>query len=248
MSKIYKTILLFSAVEQLAAGLELQNATATLDCETWVLDDFWPLDREQNLRGMEKLKTRWPNLKIVHAPENLGIHNGFNYLTSKMPLNQSDFIIQTAPDTVPITRGWDDALVRVLKNAEDIAYVSQSSDNVRGTPNILWEMRKVDGLNVMHPTGPAIFQSLGFKWSFLSAIGGFWEPCSHYGYIEGYLYHKAQELGLRHAYLEDFIEVDRIGGYHPPEYTAWKVAHTRPAPNDFKGNFAAWLEVKKNEN
>lgn len=240
---IYKTIQLFSDVNLLVAGLELQNDKATLDCDTYVYDDHWPLNRESNLAELEKLKRRWPRLKIIHGPENLGIHKGFNHLTSQMPLVEGDIIICTAPDSVPLQKGWDEAMAHVLTNDRNIAYVGTNSFNIDAT-DCNWEHVNFGSLKVkLVRSRPAMFHSTAFQWDFLKKAGGFHQPCNYYGHLESQMFQKMQSVGMRSGYLCDFYEDFRLQPFHGDEYFAYKMAQAHTY--SFAGSFKEYLEMRK---
>lgn len=238
---VYKTILLFSDVDLLMMGLELQNDKATLDCDTYVLDDCWPLNRYANDMALEKLKVRWPRLKVIKAPKNLGIHEGFNYLTKQMPLQDGDILICTAPDSVPLNKGWDDAMVKVHEADDRIAYVGTNSIAIDTTPNVRWVHGVTkDGIKIKIPANtPAMYHSTAFKWDFLKKCGGFHQPLNYYGLLEISMWNRMQHFGMHSAYLSEYSEDFRLEPYHPQIYRDYKIAqaHTKT----FKGSFEEYL-------
>lgn len=256
---IFQCVPLFSDVSQLIAGLELQYDKRWLDVPLYILDDQWPMNRERNLDLLEIVKKRF-GATVVTAPENLGVHHGFNYLTSKMPLADGDRILLCAPDTVPVREGWDSAEIDALDTYEDIAYVGLPGFDTfdpKHSNVAYWEKRYfqfhqrelanpqyIDEI-LMVPSSPACIHSSAWKWDFLKKVGGFSEPTSHYGHLETTMFSKARSLGMNHGYLAKFFEDFRLESYHDDSYRVWKTAHAACAPGEipFKGNFAEWAKV-----
>jgi GT2 family glycosyltransferase len=239
--KVYRAIMLFSDVELLVAGLELQNDKATIDCPIYILDDHWPLNRAANLEKLEWVKKRWPQVVVVTAPHNMGIHHGFNYLCSQMPLEEDDLILVSAPDSCPLEKGWDQAMVTVLSAAPDLVYVGTNSEAIDKTPDMNWAFGYINGVKFKGARDrPAMFHSTGFKWSFLKSVGGFDQPTTHYGHLESVMWQKM--LGQRKCsgYLEDFNEDFRLCNMHPQVYNDYKLAQAHTFT--FSGSFEAYLK------
>lgn len=242
--KAYKAILLFSDVELLVAGLELQNDKATLDCPIYILDDHWPLNRAANLEKLEWVKKRWTNVTIITAPENMGIHMGFNYLCSQMPLESGDVIIASAPDSNPLQKGWDEAMVDALEWHSKLAYIGTNSIAIDQTPGVQWAFSESDKVKFKIPINrPAMFHSTAFDWNFLKKVGGFSQPTNFYGHLESAMWQKMHSAGMVSAYLCDYSEDFRLCNTHPQIYNEWKLAQAHTYT--FKGSFKEYLEQQK---
>ena len=240
---VFKLVPLFSDVMLLSCGLELQNNLATVDCPIYVIDDCWPLNRQSNLDGLEVLRRRWPNLKVITNPKNLGIHEGLNYACSQLPLVAGDILVISAPDSVPLQKGWDEALVKVLEGHARIAYVGANSYAIDETPGVEWIYRKVNGVGIKIASNrPAMFHTTAWKWDFIKKVGGFTQPCAYYGHIESAMYSRLAEHNMMMAYLCDYNEDFRLQPFHGDLYFAWKQAQAHSG--SFKGSFGEWLESR----
>lgn len=241
--KVHKTCLLFGNVEQLVAGLELQEMTETLlpRPHKYILDDCYPLNRDQNIKLMLQVKKRWENqITFLHNDKNLGIHKSFNLLFEFLAPAEEDIIITVAPDTVPIDRGWDEAMVEVLTGDSTVAYVGTSSYATKSTPGVIWHKKMVGKVSYSVGDGPAMSHATAWRASFLRKVGGFHQPMNYYGHLEAEMWIRARSLGMTHAYLDHHEEDFRLEAYHDDVYRRYKLDHAHK--QTFPGSFAEYLE------
>lgn len=222
-------------MEMLIAGREIQSLASRAEAEWWVLDDCWPLNKKQNERLLELFLTRWPGTKLVRSPKNLGLHEGWNYLCSQMPLEDDDIILGVSPDSCP-SRSWDLAMKEVLEVAPDLAWVGSCSEAISLTPGVEWETRYISGHAVLIPiNAPTMWHSMAFRWKVLKEIGGFSEPCNYYGHLETAMWNKLQKIGMKQGFLADYTETWPLESYHDRIYSDWKYLHAHE--RSFPGNF-----------
>lgn len=241
----YRCILLFSDADLLFDGLRIQDEAAVINLDTHVLDQHWPLNREKNLAKLISHHNRYPRVTIHNAGENLGIHRGFNYLMKVVNLQDDDIMITTAPDTAPITTGWDKALIDVMKTAPYLAMLSCTNKDVDETPNRQWRYSEVAGYRVAFANEACgMYGAAAYRGSFLRRIGGFYQNRPYYGGIEAEMLGRARQLGMTCAYLPDYRESYELQNRHPQVYTDYKWIQGHE--NSFQGSFADYLVALEN--
>lgn len=242
--KSYIICPVFSDVESLIAGMEVQKYSSIMNPEYWVYDDHWPYNRERNVAIMDTLEKRGRITKLIKGPKNLGIHEGLNYLMSQMPLQDDDILLWVGPDATPVNKGWDWALTDVLLSNPKLAYAGLSSYITFHTPNLKWEeCYTPSGIHYSIPNGPAMLHLSSWRYSFLKQTNGFHQPCKYYGHVESDMYARAKALGYEHCYLPNFQQTFQLDQYHSlyPEYITWKIEHSSFRFND---SFPDWLKSK----
>lgn len=209
----------------------------------YFLYQHYPLSKEKTkisqLATCEKYGMIW-----VDSGFDRGLHNGMNYLMGQLNLNDDDIVIGLDPDEWPITRGFDQALEDALTdpNYPDmvISYLRNSTFPPVNYSQLVGGHRAYVFTESIAATNVAAFKAGWFK-----QIGGWWEPTTHYGYLEVHINSKIQETKKTRCVLEDVrcVNVGPIEGYVPQDelYRQYKGCQANWTS---KESFEDWL--KKN--
>lgn len=237
--KVWVTTLAYLDFPVLEVALDQYKKTAILEHSEHILvDHHWPINywwfRHRLLDTAMYFKC-----KVVSPYENLGGHGGNNWLLKNLPMSDNDLMICYDADSNPQTIGWDAMLATAM---EDKAYaaVSLTINADLLTKDWVHEVTS-SGIEVKRPRhGIEMMNITGFRVGFLRAIGGFQSPRKFYGFVEGHLFKKMNEMGLKHGYLVDAFENLKQIEPHP-QYQEWKRNHVM---GTFPGNFDQWAKEK----
>lgn len=248
--KLYIITLGFCNAKTLELGFQRLEETSTVPKESTrriFLDQHYPLDRENNIKKITELCAKH-NFEMYDSLMDRGLHKGFNYLTSMLPLEDDDLILLYDPDTYVDRRGFDSAMANVLNSDSEIQYVSSWHNPIEATHGnrVRGHFRKssMEFDYFVPDIGPEWeMMSLSMhRWSFIKSIGGFKQPREYYGFLEQHFWDSVCAMGKRMAFVRGFDNenpfMDQISD---PEYHVYKLAHSA---NQFKGSFAEWLEKK----
>lgn len=209
-----------------------------------LVDQHYPLDRREN-----ETKIRWlcdyHEITYLDPGKNLGLHNGFNYAMEHIGVSQNDLVIGYDPDSVPITPGWDMALVRTIEGDPDRKIVWSSLLTPRALADLKrvgYRKKRIDGyIEAWLPLAPVTNSVCCFRGDWLLSVGGFWEPREYYGHLEAALWQRLG--GYQWAFCPGWQETDDMRADHDLDYNRWKHIHSHR--DLFQGDFAAWLKAGK---
>lgn len=196
------------------------------------LDNHYPrLSKAQKTR----LKNKF-NLTILDAGENLGLSGGYNYLIEKHPL--VDYAILYDCDSNPETKGWDKALMQIVKKP-DMAYVCMMFETAkremgeRGFTPI-----QVDEHVVWRPHAACVQSVSCADLKYLRSIGGLQEPKKYYGGLESCMF-KYWNDEHKLVYIDGVYETQLHGKDDTDEvYRAYKWAY---AHEGYNGSFEDYI-------
>jgi hypothetical protein len=217
-----------------------QQTTVLKDIKHHFLLQHYPLNKAQNSAELREIAK--DNGLIWHdAGKNLGLHDGFNFVTEQFGLKPEDVVIAYDPDSNPVSTGWDEALVTVLSEPRYVwaslmlpAARKSLAGQARAVPNA------VKGVRVLEIAQPVINSISAFNGSWLLDCGGLTEPNKFYGGLECQMWPKLKDK--KWVFLPDYTENHDLLHTQDPEYRQykWEHAHERT----WAGDFESWL--KKN--
>lgn len=205
-----------------------------------IVDQHYPLERDATRAEIERLAMEY-NLTLLDPGRNLGLHDGFNWAMSQLPLADEDIIIGYDGDSLPSAQGWDMALVRAIegRRSDGEGTVVWSS---LGNPRTLKDIRErgyrrttVDGYLQLWLTRTAITNSVcAWRVGWLRRVGGLSEPTAYYGHLEATMWGKLRH-GELWAVVPDWPERDDLRDDHDRAYVIykWRHSHLRNWPGDF---------------
>ncbi len=202
-----------------------------------LLDHHWPINYWAHRKRILELGEQY-DCKVMAPYENMGSHNGYNWTFGCLRIADEDYILTYDSDSMPVTKGWDSAMVKVLDTDPKFAAVSLSINADLACKN--WAEEDVGGIVVKHPAeGIEMINVTMWRFSFIKQVGGI-GGSNFYGYTEHAMFQPMAELGLKHGYLRDYSENPRPVEPHPV-YLEWKREHVAFR---FTGNFDAYCRMK----
>lgn len=230
--------------KSLAAFYETVDEKWETPYEHILLDHHWPLDYWDHRHQILRLAHVY-GCRVMSPYKNLGGHGGFNWVCSQLPLGDNDLVLGFDPDSFPATKGWNNAMIRALRDDAGYAGVSLWIEADLYTKK--WkDLPSSSGLRVVAPADreTEMINISIWRWSFLRRIQGYRSRNAFYGDVEVELTKSYKETGLRHGYLRDFKEVERLTrlpDHGEPSYVEWKAAHVS---GKFPGNYDAYLKER----
>lgn len=205
-----------------------------------LVDAHYPIDKERNRAEIRRVCADL-GVEVLDPGRNLGLHGNFNWALQQLAPTDGDVVIGYDGDSMPITPGWDMALVRAILGSRDRQVVWASLMNPRSEVDLLdrgFDRSLADGFIELYLTRTAVMNSV-CAWSvgWLRSVGYLDEPIKWYGHLESCMW---QKLGAkRWAFLPGWREVDDPRDDHDRAYVVykWEIAHTRSTTLDFE----SWL-------
>lgn len=216
--------------------IELEK-TRTSDATVVILDQHYPM---QEMTPFWKTWAKSLGGIYLDAGKNLGLHEGLNYMCKALDMKPSDKVIGFDPDTLPQTRGWDDALLKAL-DLPNVGWASLWNEHSEGEMRARGYTESTEHGLDLWTTKQAVVNSIcAWNLEWVYNVGGFQEPAEFYGGLECCMFPKCVAQGKRWVWLRYFTEGKWGTDLSDPEYTAYKWAH---AHQGWKGDFAAWLQA-----
>lgn len=226
----------FAPARMIESGLRKYDATRTpeLDAQHYIVDQHYPLNRDENLRLLHKL-LEGRSTKLLDPGRDLGLHEGLNWALGQIKPQSGDVVIVFDPDSGPKECGWDLALRSVIQ----AGYAVASCMDPRAQSEVLSRRNKNEYVGAFHclvPEQPSVLSVCAWSWDFLVRAGGFQEHNAYYGGLEAAMWVHSKRFGLNWAYLPQFTEENSARELHDPEYSFWKVrhGHRRDYPSSFE--------------
>lgn len=239
---VYAITLCFTRPEIVRTSLEQFYKTATLkDVKHILLNQHYPLPSHQKVREELEQIAKDFNCVLMDAGKNLGLHHGFNHVTSNLSLNPDDIIIGYDHDSYPTTNGWDEALVTTMNSKSTIGWVSLHVDKtfseVVGAP---LEPGLAGNIRYFRFYKPVTNSICALRWKFLNDVGGLQEPTNFYGHLESAMWQKLQQQKMYWVFLWDYHEGHNPNLIHDRHYTHYKHAHAHS--KEWAGDFESFLK------
>ena len=244
--KLWIITLGFCNARTLKAGLTRLDETSTYkgEVERIFLDQYYPVNRKENFWELQSI-CKAHGFKFYDSGYDRGLHNGFNYVASLLPLGDEDLILLYDPDSWVDNAGFDSAMVEVLNEDKELEYISSWHWPIEQThgKRVPGAFRTTSsGLKYFVPDIQSQWEmvSLGmYRWSFIKEIGGMKQPRAYYGFLEE---HFVKSLNLRRkrmGFLKGFDnENPHKSSLIDPEYEQYKLAHSNQS---FPGSFQEFL-------
>lgn len=206
-----------------------------------IVDQHYPLHRAEILSGLETQR-KDHGCRILDPGRNLGLHVGFNWALSQINPQPEDIIIGYDGDSLPLSKGWDMALVRAIDSRRtdgqgEVVWATL------GNPRTLGDIRArgfdsvtADGYLRLMLTRSSITNSVcAWRYRWLKEVGFLQEPMAFYGHLEATMWGKLRG-GKRWAVLPDWNESDELRDLHDRAYIVykWMHSHTKEWPGDFE--------------
>jgi hypothetical protein len=211
-----------------------------LPYEHVLLDQHYPVDKEANRQAVRQLCDLY-DVEVLDAGRNLGLHEGFNWALRQLRLQPQDIVIAYDLDSLPLTPGWDMALVRAIAGDETGKIVWASLLNPRSEADLRargFDRRQIDGYLELWVTKTAVTNSIcAWRYGWLQSVGFLQEPRAFYGHLEAAMFSR---LGDRQwAFLPGWTESDELRNQHDRAYVVYKWCHSHL--NSWPGDFESWL-------
>lgn len=237
--KLWTITLCHNPIEQISVGMHAYYSTTILPSTTHILvDHHWPIDYWAHRRRLLELAEQY-SCYLMTPYENLGGHEGYNWVLRNLPLENDDLVIGYDGDSYPITPKWDMAFLQVMEDPS----LAACSLNLKYLDS-LRPWKKTDdanGIEVVLPAGDnenEMFNVTIWRYSFLKENGLFQALCPFYGHVEIPMQNLIRKKGFRHVYLKNYFE-DHNPIPNNSDYVGWKDAHVR---GKFLGNFKNWVQ------
>jgi hypothetical protein len=203
--------------EVLKCGLNRYYETATLPTEHYILNHHYPIDYWGTVRAIVDICERH-RCKLVSNPKNIGGHEGFNWVFNQLEIADDDIVIGYDPDTYPMHKGWDAAMVGAIQKEKSLGCVSLLIDHLEG--NRKWET-VLESPKVVVPDNLDMFNATGWRGSLVKKTGGMKALTGLYGGVELSMHALTKADGLKMGYLWDYRETF-CPEAHDPIYNKWK--------------------------
>lgn len=241
---VYAISLAFCNENIMLRSLQAFYATRNPDLdlvEHLIVDQHYPLNYGTVWSALREFEKIFPKVRVVDPGRNLGLHHGFNWAMKQLALRPEDIVIGYDLDSMPITPGWDMALVRAIeaRQADTQEVVWSSLANPRTVSDIHargFDRAKADGYLDLWLTRTAITNSVcAWRYGWLESVGFLEEPRAFYGHLEAAMFGKLGK-GRRWAVLPSWGELDDLRALHDREYVVykWLHSHTGEWPGDFE--------------
>lgn len=229
--KLWTVTVSYAPIEILAHGLKRYFETTLVPSEYVVLDHLYPKVDPLEITGLVENSF---SLHLMRPYKNMGGHEGFNWVVKNLPVEDDDLIIGYDPDSNPLTKGWDEAMLEAMRSHRSLGSISLMHTAIKDKPWIVSD----DKPRVALLGRPEMFNVTMWRVSALKATGGLLADRKLYGMVETAMYRKFTEMGLYSGYLYDYEE-GPCPVAHDPMYVKWKEAH---AFFGFEGSFEEFLE------
>lgn len=197
----------------------LHNTMKNKPCKVLLLDNNCPLMRDKNF--LKDLCTRL-GFEYHNAGSNLGLHDGYNYLITKLPKGATRFILFDG-DSYPVTPDWHIPLLKLLDDPSVVWGSLYNQISYREMSERGGNKSVVSGYKVTIPTGAVMNSVSSFSIEWINSVHGFTEPNKFYGGLEVHMWAKIPK-GKKWIFLDDYAET--INPIEPdPIYTQYKWAH-----------------------
>ncbi len=212
-----------------------------------LLNNHYPVDKARNDFLIEQI-CRSYGIKFHDVGENIGLAAGYNLLLNNLRFadkaDDEDIVIGIDPDVWPISKGWGQALIDVMSGDPAVAWASlwinsatERETTERGyTPNI------INGVKVRELKQASMNSICAWRLGVLRELGGLEEPKKYYGGVEGQMFPKMVERGLKWVFLEDFKEEcsPLVNSEDLYRVYKWEYAHKNSTQLDFE----SWLKAR----
>lgn len=227
--------ILYNEFDVIDYSLSQLRKTTDRKCDIYAVDNDYPF---LNNEMVDQLVKKY-DITLIGTRYNRGSAAGFNELINEVKL---DYAILYDCDSNPVTKGWDTAMLTLVKNTNLAAMslmlegVSKREMTERGYTKWHYE-----NYTIWKPH-TACMQSTGiYDLNYLRQIGGAQQNKKYYGGSEGYmfrLWNDEHQLGYLDNYYEEKLYSEKIN----PLYTEykWKYAH-----DGYDGSFDDFLKSKQ---
>ena len=247
MTQLYAVSIAYMDYTIMAASIAQLYKTAGLNYDLqpteWILvDNHWPLKPGWKIAGIDfqtqKLADSLWQGKLVDPGQNLGGHGGLTFGIQQLKyLKDDDLVLNYDLDSWPVTPGWLQAAVDVMKADPSLGYVALLPNRIEKSRE--WAFEQIAGHRLATHPVTEMWNVTVFRGSVIK--GGMLADRKYYGFVETAMLRKIHELGLRFGYLYDFRE-DQHPIWHCREYCDYKDAHGREGT--FPGSFEEYLKEK----
>lgn len=228
----YLVILGFANQRTAERTLQKFADTRTSKANVLIVDNHYPVNVTE---GFWKRAAQELGGTYLDPGRNIGLHEGLNYALREVQAGPADLMLGMDPDTNPLTRGWDTALINALGIA-NVGWASLGNNHSEG------EMRErghtpstEGGLRLFTTLAPVVNSICGFKLNWVLSSGGFQEPSAFYGGLECAMWHHMSKTHYRWVFLRDFREGTWTEDLIDSEYRAYKWRHAHEGyPHDFE--------------
>jgi hypothetical protein len=210
-------------------SFKIFEQTRTSDAKICVLNQHYP--------GVEA--EYWKNWAeslggvFLDAGENLGLHEGLNYISRQINVQPTDKVIGFDIDCNPVTCGWDTQLL----NALDISDVGWASlwNNHSGSEMTArgFNPSMENGLFLWTTHAPVVNSICAFTMDWVLPVG-FKEPSKYYGGFEVCMWPRLRSSAKRWVFLVDYIEEAFAEDLVDQSYKVYKWEHAHKGyPHDY---------------
>lgn len=196
----------------------------------YLLDNNYPLTKDKD--HVRNICDKY-GFKYFNAGENLGLHEGYNYLAKQC---DDEIIILYDGDSYPITNEWDKALENVHLRPDIVWASLYNQHSYKEMDERGYDQVEINGYNCRITKRPVINSISAFKRSWLEEVSWFTEPSKYYGGLEMAMWYK-KKPEYKWAFLDDYKEtaLPNVGEIQDLIYTEYKIAHAHKGdPRSFE--------------
>lgn len=218
-----------------------------MELEHVIVDQHYPMHRKETAVLLASLAGEF-GIRVLDPGKNLGLHAGFNWAMCALNPRDEDIIIGYDGDSLPISPGWDMALVRAIdgtKTQHGKKVVWSTLGNPRTIKDINlrgFDKATADGYLDIWLTRTSITNSVcAWRYGWLRSVGFLHEPRAFYGHLEAEMWGRMRKDREAWGVLPGWQESDELRDFHDREYVVykWKHAHEKSWPGDFESFVAA---------
>jgi hypothetical protein len=241
MSKVYMVSTAFVPIRVAAPCITQIKKTIGIKAEWHIWHNHYPLEQELNDLLLEKLFDYYSIRDWnCHTTENVGLSTGLNNLIKRLDIADDDIILATDLDVGPVTPGWGQAIVDVLRADPTVGGVSLMNQHAeRELAERGATIHTIDGKICLQGHTPVVQSIIGWTGKSLREVGFVQEQNHFYGGSEITMWPLMKSLGYKWVYLaeykEEYNDLLKCDGCY--RHYKWNYAHLRTTTL----SFAAWL-------
>ena len=248
MRKVIMT-LCFNRPDVVAGAIQRLKQTQDLtNYEYYLIDVGYPLpDKRENAIKLAEIAHN-NNVDLLRPYKNRGVAVNWMWACVELELKIGDVLIGMDPDSVPVTKGWADAVTDVLINEQ---YPMGYCGLTRTTPpqlstevdesNKPYTLHEINGRKVRKYAQPVSWPMGGFNVEFMRTVG-IHQPRSHYGFIEMGTMKKMRDTKWDWCLLDEFYDETHDRG--EDLYKKWKVLQ---AQGTYQKDFIDFIKEGQNQ-
>jgi hypothetical protein len=245
MKKVYAITLGFARPEIISNTIfHYYRTRMHLETKHLIIDQHYPLPSELECTKNLLRLCMEREMQYYDPGVNLGLAKGINFALSKIPDLKNSIVIGYDPDVVPVTPGWDVALIQCLRLYPEVAWASLGNDFSEREMRERSYTEKLTELGVLYYVNRPVLNSIcAWDGAWLAEVGGITEHNAYYGGLETHMFPKL--VNRKWAFIKDYREIrnEATQGAEDSDYHKYKMDHAHHGK--WPGDFKSWLDFRK---